>query len=288
VVVAEMGMRGLGQIRALCDVARPHVGVITGVGPAHLELLDTVEKVARAKAEVVEALPPGGTAVVPAGEPLLEPFLRPDVEVVRFGDGGDVRLERFEPPLLAADVGGAGVELEVPFTARHQARNTLAALAAYRALGLPLERAWEGARAIAISPGRGEELELPGGGVIVNDAYNANPASMRAALDHLAERARALNGRAVAVLGEMAELGPGSARYHRELGAAARTAGVGLLVAVGGALAAEYEPDVQAADLDTARDLVRALVQPGDVVLVKASRAAGLEALADALAGAPV
>ena len=183
-------MRGLGQIAELAAIARPRIGVITSIAPVHLELLGTVESVARAKAELVAALPPGGTAVVPAGEPLLEPYLRDDV------DDRPLRRRRrrpaveFAPPRLVADVAGERVTLEVPFTARHQARNTLPALAAYRALGLPLERAVEGAREIAFSRWRGEERELPGGGLLINDAYNANPVSMRAALPYLARARR--------------------------------------------------------------------------------------------------
>jgi UDP-N-acetylmuramoyl-tripeptide--D-alanyl-D-alanine ligase len=284
VVIAELGMRGLGQIAALCSIARPQIGVITGIGPAHLELLGTIEKVAEAKAEVVRALPSGGTAVVPAGVRELEPFVaRADVEVVRFGPGSDVRLERFEPPMLVADVGGRRVELEVPFTARHQAVNTLAALAAYRALGLPLERVQDGAREIALSRWRGEETELPGGGLLINDCYNANPVSMRAALEHLVERAS--GNRTIAVLGEMAELGAESPRFHREVGEHARRLGVDLVVVVGGALAREYRPDRSAKGLEEAVPLVRELLEPGDVVLVKASRATGLERLAEALSG---
>jgi UDP-N-acetylmuramoyl-tripeptide--D-alanyl-D-alanine ligase len=263
--------------------------VITGVGPVHLELLGTVENVARAKAEVIDALGPGGVAVVPAREPLLEPYLRrPDLEVVEFGEGGDVRLVSFQPPDLVVDLAGTRLQLEVPFTALHQAANTLAALAAYRALGLPLERAGEGAREIALSRWRDEEHELPGGGVLVNDAYNANPVSMRAALRNLAGRAESVGGRAVAVLGEMAELGTNSRRYHREVGQEARRLGIDVLVAIGGPLAAEYRPDALAADVDGAVALVRGLLEPRDVVLVKASRAVGLEHVAEALAGVAV
>jgi UDP-N-acetylmuramoyl-tripeptide--D-alanyl-D-alanine ligase len=289
VLVAEMGMRGLGQIRELCEIAKPDVAVITGVGPVHLELLGTVENVARAKAEVIDALGQGGIAVVPAREPLLEPYLgRPDLEVVEFGEGGDVRLVSFQAPDLVVDLAGTRLELEVPFTAFHQAANTLAALAAYRALGLPLERAAEGAREIALSRWRDEEHELPGGGVLLNDAYNANPVSMRAALRNLALRAERVGGRAVAVLGEMAELGTHSRRYHREVGQEARRLGIDVLIAVGGALAAEYRPDALAADADGAVALVRGLLEPRDVVLVKASRAVGLEHVAEALAGVAV
>ena len=288
VVVTEMGMRGLGQIAALCEIARPRVGVITSVAPVHLELVGTIENVARAKAEIVESLPPDGVAIVPADAPVLAPFLRRDVEVRRFGRGGDVTLDRFDPPVLVADVRGTLVELEVPFTQRVQAQNTLAALAAYDALGLPLERAHEGAREIAFSRWRGEEHELPGGGLLINDAYNANPSSMQAALEHLVERAG--GRRTVAVLGEMAELGPESPLYHDEVGRVARGLGIDVVVGVGDSLAQRYHADVDARDVGEAVELLRALIAPGDAVLVKASRAAGLEAVADALvgAGAPV
>jgi UDP-N-acetylmuramoyl-tripeptide--D-alanyl-D-alanine ligase len=280
VLVTELGMRGPGQIAALAAIARPRVGVITSIAPVHLELLGTIENVARAKAELLAALPPGGTAVVPAGEPLLEPYLRDDVVAVRCGDGGDVRLLEFAPPRLVADVGGERVELEVPFTAEHQAQNTLPALAAYRALGLPLDRVAEGAREITFSRWRGEERELPGGGLLINDAWNANPVSMVAALRYL--RARAGDRRPLAVLGEMAELGPDAPAYHRAVGAAAADLGLEV-VAVGNGLAREYGGTL-VGSVDEAVALVRERLEPGDVVLVKASRAAGLERVAEALA----
>jgi UDP-N-acetylmuramoyl-tripeptide--D-alanyl-D-alanine ligase len=286
IVIAELGMRGVGQIAELCAMARPEVGVITRIGPVHLELLGTVERVAQAKAEVVAALPSGGTAVAPSDAPELEPFLRrDDVELVRFGPGGEVALEHFEPPLLVADVAGERVELEVQFTARHQAQNTLAALAAYRALGLPLDRAAEGAREIAFSAWRGEELELAGGVLLINDSYNANPVSMRAALEHLAERAGAR--RKLAVLGDMAELGPDAPDYHREVGRAAVAAGVDALVAIGTLACGYLDERIPIArwapSLEEGIAGVQDLLEPGDVVLVKGSRALGLEAVAEAL-----
>jgi UDP-N-acetylmuramoyl-tripeptide--D-alanyl-D-alanine ligase len=279
VVVAELGMRGLGQIAALAAVARPHLAVITAIAPVHLELLVTIERVAQAKAELLAALPPGGTAIVPAGEPLLEPYLRDDVELVRVGDGGDVRLLLFEPPRLVAAVGGDEVELEVPFVAAHQARNMLPALAAYRALGLPLERAAEGARTVVFSRWRGEEHRLRSGTLLINDAWNANPVSMVAALRYLRERAG--GGRALAVLGEMAELGPDAPAYHRAVGEAA--AGLDLdVVAVGNGLAEAYGGTL-VAGVEEALDLLRERLPGQDAVLVKASRAAGLERVAEAL-----
>jgi UDP-N-acetylmuramoyl-tripeptide--D-alanyl-D-alanine ligase len=285
VVVAEMGMRGLGQIADLARVARPGVAVITGIGPVHLELLGTVERVAQAKAELVAALPEGGTAVVPAEAPELERFLmRDDVELIRFGPGGAVSLERFEPPLLVADVRGTRVELEVPFSGEHHALNTLGALGAYEALGLPLDRVGEGAPAIAFSRLRGEELELPGGALLINDAWNANPVSMRAALAYLVRRAE--GRRTIAVLGPMAELGPDAPRYHSEVGEAVSAVGIDELIAVGGGLADRYG-GTQAATADEATALLRQRLRPGDVVLVKASRVHRLERIAEALVGAP-
>ena len=279
VVICEMGMRGLGQIAELCAVARPDIGVITSIGPVHLELLGTVERVAEAKAEVVASLPPGGVAVVP-DEPLLEPFLaRDDIEIRRFGPENVERFDRVEGGCrIAFALGGASLELEFPFTARHQAGNAVAALLALEALGLPFP---EGRVDVELSRWRGEESSLPGGGLLINDAYNANPASMRAALEHLAEH----EGRKVAVLGEMAELGPTAPAYHREVGELVRALGIDSVLAVG-ELARSYGGEY-ARDAGEAVEKVGDVVRPGDVVLVKGSRAVGLEVVAEALTGVP-
>jgi UDP-N-acetylmuramoyl-tripeptide--D-alanyl-D-alanine ligase len=277
VVVCEMGMRGVGQIAELCAIARPDVGVITSIGPVHLELLGTVERVAEAKAEVVASLPQGGTAVVP-NEPLLEPFLgRDDIEIHRFGPENVVTFERIVSGcrvVFALD--GEQIELEFPFTARHQAQNAVAALLALRALGLPLP---EGRVDVELSRWRGEESPLLGGGLLINDSYNANPASMRAALEHLAGH----EGRKVAVLGEMAELGATAPEYHREIGDLVQSLGIDAVLGVGD-LARDYGGEF-AQDAGEAATKVKELVQPGDVVLVKGSRAIGLEVVAEALTG---
>jgi UDP-N-acetylmuramoyl-tripeptide--D-alanyl-D-alanine ligase len=256
-LVLEMAMRGAGQIAELVAIAEPDVGVITNVGPVHLELLGSVEAVAAAKAELVRDLRPGATAVVPADEPLLEGHLRDDIEIVRFGD----------EPLPAG--------LELPFTSAHMLRNARAAVAAARAIGVEPHGRVE----VELSAMRGQRIELPGPIVVVNDCYNANPMSMRAALDDLALSA---GGRRVAVLGDMLELGPDERRFHAEIGAHARADGVDLLVTVG-PLAREMGGDHA---VDTAADaaaLLPTLVRPGDTVLIKASRGVGLEVVAEAL-----
>lgn len=277
IMVAEMGMRGVGQVGELCAIAQPAVTLVTSIGPEHLELLGSVEQVAAANAEAIAALPPGGTAVVPAGAQALDPFLeREDIEIRRFGPD---ELE-LRDGHATFQVDRHVVELELPFTQRHQALNTLGALHAYAALGLPLEDAAAGVSGIVLSPWRGEERPLPGGGFVINDAYNANPDSMRAALEHLAERAG--ERRKVAILGEMAELGVASATFHVEIGALAGTLGVAV-VGVGESARA-YDPIAWAPDAQHAVETARDVVEPGDAVLVKASRAVGLEGIADEIA----
>ena len=275
ILITEMGMRGLGQVAELCAIARPDVAVVTHIGPEHLELVATVEKVAEANAEAIAALPPGGVAVVPAQSRELEPFLARE----------DIALRRFEPSDVELEIGGVArfridgrtVDLELPFTQRHHLTNTLAALHAYAALGLPLDRAAEGAKDIVLSPWRGQVLPLPEGGFVVNDAYNANPDAMRAALLDLSERAG--QRRRVAILGEMAELGETAPAYHREVGELAAELGVHVIGV--GEPARAYGPAVWAPTKETAVEAARGFLRPGDAVLVKASRAVGLEGIAD-------
>jgi UDP-N-acetylmuramoyl-tripeptide--D-alanyl-D-alanine ligase len=270
VCIVELAMRGLGQIAALCAIARPDIGVVTNVGPVHLELVGSLEGVLRAKSELIAALPPAGTAIVPDGFPVE----REDVEVVRLGEPEG----RLEDGRTVVD----GVSFN--FTAPHHAANAAAALAALDALGLPrLQRA-----DVEFSRWRGEDVPLAGGGLLINDAYNANPDSMRAALKHLA--ATAGDRRRVAVLGDMAELGPDGPGFHEEIGAEAERHGVAALVAVG-ELARGYIDGAAgipvtrwAADAASAVAAVEEVVQPGDCVLVKASRSVGLERVAEALA----
>jgi UDP-N-acetylmuramoyl-tripeptide--D-alanyl-D-alanine ligase len=268
VCILELAMRGFGQIADLCRIARPHIGVITNVGPVHLELVGSLDGVQRAKGELVAALPPGGTAVVPEDFPVE----RDDLDVSRPGRS-EVRREE----------GRTSVDgVSFNFTAEHQVANAAVALAALAALGLPRPERVD----VEFSPWRGEELPLPGGGLLINDAYNANPVSMRAALVHLAGTAG--ERRRVAILGDMAELGSEAPAYHEEIGQEAAHHGVDLLLAVGelgrGYLDRGVAEQHWAPDAENAAAAAAELVRPGDVVLVKASRALGLERVAEALA----
>jgi UDP-N-acetylmuramoyl-tripeptide--D-alanyl-D-alanine ligase len=254
--ITELGMRGLGQISILAALAQPDIGVITNVGPVHLELVETIENVARAKAELIAELRPGATAVVPQ-EPLLEPYLaRDDIDVVRVDQSREL-------PFATA------------YTAAHQLLNTRTALTVVEALGLPLP---DGELQVEFSKLREEEVSLPGGVLLLNDCYNANPVSMRAALTHLDERAGA--HRRLAVLGEMAELGADAPAYHAEIGELVRSIGVQVIAV--GELARAYGGE-WVGTAEEAATRLRAELRPGDVVLVKGSRSVGLEVVAENL-----
>ena len=258
IVISEMGMRGPGQIAWLASFVRPEIGVITNIGPAHVEFLGSLENIARAKAELIDALPPGGVAVV-ANEPLLEPYLQRDEIVVR----------RVDPD--------APLPFATGYSSRHQLANTRTAVLAAEALGVPLpERELQ----VEFSKRREEERELPGGGLLLNDCYNANPVSMRAALEHLAERAG--GRRRIALVGDIRELGSEAPWYHEQIAALVRELGIEQVIAVG-ELARAYGGE-WVATADEAATRLRAVLRPGDVVLVKGSLAVGLEVVAENLA----
>ena len=284
VLVLEMAMRGPGQIAELAAIAEPDVAVITNIGPVHVELLGSIEAIAAVKAEILADLPTDGAAVAPVDAGPLQPHLEGLERVIRFGDGGDVRaLERRRDgdgleALIATPAGEQAFRF--PFGEDYNLTNALAAIAAGVALDASLAEMSDRAASIRFSRLRGERLELRGGVVLVNDCYNANPVSMRAALDHLG--ALAVEGRRIAVLGEMAELGPEAPVHHREVGAHARDVGVDLVVGVGEA-AREYGPDQMVADPGEAAELLAPLLDSGDAVLVKGSRSAGLELIAETL-----
>lgn len=282
-LVLEMAMRGPGQIAELAAIAEPEVAVITNVGPVHVELLGSVEAIAAAKAEVLDFLPADGVAIAPVAAAELEPHLARAPRLLRFGPGGDVEVtesrlvEGVTEALIATSAGSQ--RFHFPFAEAHNLTNALAAIAAGVALGAPLAEMADRAADIGFSSFRGERIELGDGIVLVNDCYNANPVSMRAALDHLASLGAP---RTVAVLGEMAELGPGAPDFHREVGEHARAAGVDVLLGVG-LPARDYGPDELVADPGEAAELLAQTLEPGDAVLVKGSRSAGLEAVATEL-----
>jgi UDP-N-acetylmuramoyl-tripeptide--D-alanyl-D-alanine ligase len=299
-LVVEMGARGAGHIRYLCGIAPPTIGVVLNVGSAHLGEFGDREAIARSKAELVEALPADGTAVLNGDDPLVRRMAeQTQARVLMVGESvhADVRAEDVTLDghgrasfLLVTPEGTSKVTLGL--VGAHHVANALAVAGTAHALGLDVATvAASLTNARSLSRWRMEVTERPDGVTVVNDAYNANPESMRAALEALV--AMAAGRRTWAVLGEMRELGDASTGEHDALGRLAVRLGVNRIVVVGeGArptqLGAAHEGmgDEAAAwvpDIDAALSLLRKEVEPGDVVLVKASRAAGLERLADAL-----
>jgi UDP-N-acetylmuramoyl-tripeptide--D-alanyl-D-alanine ligase len=278
VTVVEMGMRGFGQIAELCDIARPTLGVVTAVADAHTELTGGIDGVARAKGELISALPVDGLAVLNADDPRVSAMAAlTDARVLTFGArGGDVRavdihlddLGRVSFRLLSP-WGDVDVRLQV--CGAHNATNAAAAAAVALGLDTPLESVVAGLGAARLSPWRMDVRSTASGAVVINDAYNANPASMRAAIDVLVRLPA--TGRRIAVLGLMAELGEPS-QQHAEIAALVASSGVSLV-----AVATDLYGVPGVADIDAAVDVLGPL-EAGDVVLVKASRVAGLERLA--------
>lgn len=283
VLVLELAMRGSGQIAELTRIAEPDVGCIVNVGPVHLEQLGSVQAVAAAKSELIAGLPTGATVVVPADEPLLTPHLRAELPTIGFGPGGDVRI--------VGDDGASELRIATPhgevairpsFSERYLQRNLLAAVACAQAVGAPVD----GELNVNFSALRGEVSEVLGGVTLINDCYNANPVSMRAALDNLARG----GGRHIAVLGGMGELGADSERFHHEVAAHAAASGVELLISVGdlaGAYGDHFDGKIEhVASPEAAAYVVRSVVEPGDSVLVKGSRSVGLEKVGEILTNA--
>jgi UDP-N-acetylmuramoyl-tripeptide--D-alanyl-D-alanine ligase len=296
-LVLEMGSRGPGHIARLCRVARPQIGVVLNVGSAHLGEFGSPEGIAQAKGELVEALPEEGTAVLNADDPrVLGMAARTAARVLTTGRGAgadvraaDVSLDDSARPRFTLVAAGEEHAVALQVVGEHQVANALSAAGAALAAGLrPAEVAAALSAAGPRSRWRMEVDRRADGVTIVNDAYNANPESMRAALAALT----GLPGsRRIAVLGAMAELGPDAPAEHRRLGRDAAAAGIDLIVAVGadavgiaeGAAAAGRRAggeSVHVPDRAAARALLSEALRPGDVVLVKASRSYGLELLA--------
>lgn len=296
-LVLECSARGPGHIAALCAIAPPRVGVVLNVGTAHLGEFGSRAAIATSKAELVQALPADGVAVLNADDPVVLAMAGATaarVLTVGRAAGATVRAEAVE----LDEAGRASYQLVVPggrtpvrlgLHGAHHIGNSLAAAAVALELGMPLEQVSAAlASARPASRWRMEVTDTGDGVRVVNDAYNANPESMAAALRALA--AMSLRRRSWAVLGEMAELGSHGPAAHAEVGRLATELGVDRLVAVGPAARAVLDAAAGTAvpDVAAAVDLLRREVRPGDVVLVKASRSAGLERVAlDLLATEP-
>jgi len=292
-LVLEMGARGIGHIAKLCAIAKPDIGVVLNVGSAHASEFGSREATAIAKGEMVEALAPDGVAVLNADDPLTAQMAtRTAARILTFGLTGNVEIANLQldaagEPSFTLAHGDDSVATHVPQLGEHHALNAAAAAAVCLAAGLDLTTI--GIRltgASAQSPMRMAQTIRPDGVLVVNDAYNANPESVAAAL-RAVSHLRTPERRIVAVLGEMRELGDGAEQSHREVGTLAAELGFDLVVAVDTAAAAVAEGagdrGVFAADHDEAVRIVSAWLTPGDVVLVKASRGARLERVTAAL-----
>lgn len=303
-LAVEMGARGVGHIAELCDVAPPRVAAVLNVGTAHIGEFGSREAIARAKGEIVEALPAGGTAVLNADDPLVAAMAsRTAARVVTFGTTGDVSwrgldLDDLGRPAFELGYDGHWAPVRLLEAGAHQVPNAAAAAAMAHAAGVGWPEILEGlATARSLSPWRMALHERADGVVVVNDAYNANPASMNAALDALAAIGERGARRTVAVLGEMLELGSSAEADHLAVGAHAAALGVDVLVTVGAAADAIAEgarrtpgwagESVTTAGRAQASDWLRHNVVARDVVLVKASRGAALEHVADVLTDEP-
>jgi UDP-N-acetylmuramoyl-tripeptide--D-alanyl-D-alanine ligase len=298
VLVAEMGMSAKGEIAELASIVRPRVGVVTCVAPVHLETLGSMEAIADAKAELVEALPAEGVAVLNADDPLVAAMRsRTKARVTTFGtsEGANVRIVAVDvgPDGRAAvtfEVGGGRFVTRLGLVGAHHAHNAAAALAAALALDVDPARACDAFA--SVGPGRHRMAIVQAGTVrLVDDCYNASPRSVAAALEAL--KSLGAGGRRVAMLGDMLELGAVTVAAHREAGRQAASSGVDLLIAVGkqseevrqGAM----EAGMMSASVFTAPDamvaanVAVALLKPRDTVLVKGSRGVGLEVVVDAL-----
>ncbi|KAA5831133.1 UDP-N-acetylmuramoyl-tripeptide--D-alanyl-D-alanine ligase [Saccharopolyspora hirsuta] len=301
-LVLELSARGVGHIANLCQVAPPRIGVVLNVGHAHLGEFGSQEAVAQAKGELPESLPADGVAVLNGDDPLVAAMAeRTRARVVLVGERPDAHVraedidvdEQARPTFrLVTAEGSARVTL--PLFGEHHVGNALAAAAVALELGATLEEVAERLSSVRrVSARRMEVSETPDGVTVVNDAYNANPESVRAALKTLAAMTRGRPARAWAVLGHMGELGEAETEAHDEIGRLAVRLNIDRLVVVGEQAQAMHqaaslegswgEESVLVPDVDAAVALLRAELRPGDVVLTKASNAAGLWRVADAL-----
>ena len=293
--VVELGMSAPGEIRTLTGIAVPDCGLVTNIAEAHLEFFGSIEGIAEAKGELYEALPAGATALVNADdERVVTQAKRFGGRRVTygFGKGADVRGCDYDPlgpgvRFAVRAFGGPAVRVSCLLRGRHNASNVLAALAAAVVTEGPLDRAASGLESLGPLPGRGRRAELANGAVLVDDTYNASPRALKAMVRELsAEPAR----RRILIVGDMRELGPEAERMHRECGSFASQRNLDLVIGVGrlGRVVARTfretgRPGRLASDPVHAAEILLRESRPGDLVLVKGSRAVGMERTVQAL-----
>jgi UDP-N-acetylmuramoyl-tripeptide--D-alanyl-D-alanine ligase len=286
VAVLEMGMNHAGEIRDLCAIARPRIGVVTNVGHAHMEAFDSIEGVAAAKRELIEALPADGVAVLNIDDPLVARFQDTHRgRTVTFGlsEKAEVRAENIEMNVDGVKFSVGGVEFESSLLGRHSISNLLAGMAVASLYGIQPEQLVKVVREIPAAPMRGQIIRHKGI-LIFNDCYNSNPDAARTMMDVLRDTPAK---RRIAVLGEMLELGRWAESLHREVGRYVANSGFNVLVGIRGAassLVDEARKSGQAAnaafffdDAAAAGDYLRQIAQEGDVILFKGSRGTHVE-----------
>jgi UDP-N-acetylmuramoyl-tripeptide--D-alanyl-D-alanine ligase len=271
-------MNHAGEIRELAGIAKPQMGVVTNVGYAHVEFFESIDGVAAAKRELIEALPRDGVAVLNADDPRVAGFrgAHPGRSITfGFSDAADVRAASFEPLTAGARFRALGVDFETGLTGRHAVSNLLAAIAVAREFGIAPERLRDPVRTFTVGKMRGERIERDGM-IVWNDCYNSNPEAARSMIDVLRETPA---GRRIAVLGEMLELGEASDALHRQVGEYAAGRGIDLVIGVRGAAKslARAAAGVYFEDPEMAGDYIRAIARPGDALLFKGSRGVHME-----------
>lgn len=299
ILVAELGMRGEGQITQLCEILRPDMGIVTRIGPVHLETLGSEERIARAEGELVEAVPETGLVVLNRDDRWF-PYMASKARgrVVSYGIDSeaevratDIKLDAEARPSFQLVSGDRRTVVKLQVMGEHNVANALAATALADQLGVSMEEIKEGLQRAQLSGMRMEMVRV-GGIRIINDAYNANPMSMKAALrtlSHMGKRART-----IALLGDMLELGEKAVYYHREIGREVVEQKIDFLIAVGDLSKYIYEAAVEAGleqkrallvdSLDDAANEIKKILSSGDVLLIKASRAIGLERVLERIA----
>jgi len=305
--IFEVGMNHAGEIEPLSRLIQPHVAVITTVDAAHLEFFDSVEAIADAKSEIFVGMAPGGTAVLNGDNPHFERLASSARhnginDIVAFGSTpqSGVRLVDYTPSQgrsdITAEIGGRQIRYRLGVAGRHWVMNSLAVLAAVDALGADVETAARSLAGIAELDGRGKSHRIRIGGAaitLIDESYNANPASIRAALETLGRTSPAGSGRRIAVLGEMRELGANSASLHADLAEPVAANHIDFVFAAGEmrALFDRLPPGIDTAYGETGIDLIddiRRAVRPGDVVMVKGSNASRMAAVVEALLDAGI